>query len=104
MNQKEIFLKTESWLNDGLDVAIAFVVETWGSSPRPVGSAMVINNNHEIVGSVSGGCIESFVFGKALEIIKNNSFELLEFGVTDKQAWNVGLTCGGKIKVFLEIT
>ena len=102
MNEREIFLKTESWLKQNLDVAIAYVVQTWGSSPRPVGSAMVINNNNETIGSVSGGCIESFVFGKAIEVIKSDVSQVLEFGVSNKQAWDVGLTCGGKIKIFVE--
>ncbi len=102
MNEKEIFLKVESWLNSNLDVAIAYVVETWGSSPRPVGSTMIINNKNLVFGSVSGGCIESFVFGKALEVIRNNTPQTLDFGVTNEEAWDVGLTCGGKVKVFLE--
>ena len=63
---------------------------------------MVINSNHDIVGSVSGGCIENFVFAKSLEVIKNEIFQVLEFGVTNDQAWEVGLTCGGKIKVLVE--
>ena len=63
---------------------------------------MAVNSDHEIIGSVSGGCVESFVFGKALEVIKDNKVETLEFGVTNSKAWEVGLTCGGKIKVFLE--
>ena len=102
MNEKEIYSKILDWLKDKKDVAIASVIETWGSSPRPVGSIMAINNNNEIVGSVSGGCVESFVFSKALEVIKSNKVETLEFGVTNTKAWEVGLTCGGKIKVFLE--
>ena len=102
MNEKEIYFKILEWLKDKKEVAIANVIETWGSSPRPVGSIMAINNTNEIIGSVSGGCIESFVFGKALEVIKNNKVETLEFGVTNTKAWEVGLTCGGKIKVFLE--
>ncbi len=102
MNEKEIFLKAEEWLHKNLDIAIVSVVETWGSSPRPVGSSMIVNSNNEIVGSVSGGCIESFVFAKSLEVIKNSKFEILEFGVTNSKAWEVGLTCGGKIKVLVE--
>ena len=102
MNEKEIYIKILQWLNDKKEVAIANVIETWGSSPRPVGSIMAVNNDNDIIGSVSGGCIESFVFGKALEVIKYNNVKTLEFGVTNSQAWDVGLTCGGKIKVFLE--
>ena len=102
MNEKEIYIKILQWLNNKKEVAIANVIETWGSSPRPVGSIMAINSDHDIIGSVSGGCVESFVFGKALEVIKNNNVETLEFGVSNSKAWEVGLTCGGKIKVFLE--
>ncbi len=102
MNEIEIYAKISQWLNNKKEVAIANVIETWGSSPRPVGSIMAINNDHDIIGSVSGGCVESFVFGKALEIIKHNNVATLEFGVTNSKAWEVGLTCGGKIKVFLE--
>ena len=102
MNEKEIYIKVLQWLNNKKEVAIANVIETWGSSPRPVGSIMAINSDHDIIGSVSGGCVENFVFGKALEVIKNNNVETLEFGVTNSKAWEVGLTCGGKIKVFLE--
>ena len=102
MNEKEIYTKILQWLNNKKEVAIANVIETWGSSPRPVGSIMAVNSDHEIIGSVSGGCVESFVFGKALEVIKYNKVETLEFGVTNSKAWEVGLTCGGKIKVFLE--
>ena len=104
MNEKEIYIKILHWLNNEKEVAIANVIETWGSSPRPVGSIMAINSDHDIIGSVSGGCVENFVFGKALEVIKNNNVETLEFGVSNSKAWEVGLTCGGKIKVFLEKT
>ena len=102
MNEKEIFLKVEEWLLKSLDIAIITVIQTWGSSPRPVGSSMIVNSNHETLGSVSGGCIESFVFAKSLEVIKNNNYQILEFGVSNSQAWEVGLTCGGKIKVLVE--
>ena len=62
MNEKEIYIKILKWLNDKKEVAIANVIETWGSSPRPVGSIMAINSDHDIIGSVSGGCVENFVF------------------------------------------
>ena len=102
MNEKEIFKRAEEWLVNELDIAIVTVIETWGSSPRPVGSSMIVNLNNEILGSVSGGCIESFVFAKSLEVIKSNKFQTLEFGVSNSQAWEVGLTCGGRIKVLVE--
>ena len=102
MNEKDIYLKIQKWLDDKKEVALASVVDTWGSSPRPVGSVMAISDSHEIIGSVSGGCVENFVLGKALETLKNNRVEILDFGVSNSKAWEVGLTCGGKIKVFLE--
>ena len=102
MNEKEIFSKAEEWLKDELDIVIITVINTWGSSPRPVGSSMIVNSKNEIIGSVSGGCIESFVFAKSLEVIKSGKYQILEFGVTNSKAWEVGLTCGGKIKVLLE--
>ena len=64
MNEKEIFIRAEEWLIKGYDIAIITVIETWGSSPRPVGSSMIVNSKNDIIGSVSGGCIESFVFAK----------------------------------------
>ena len=102
MNEKEIFSKAEEWLERGLEIVIITVIETWGSSPRPIGSSMIVNSKNEIIGSVSGGCIENFVFAKSLEVFKSNTYQILEFGVTNSQAWEVGLTCGGKIKVLLE--
>jgi xanthine dehydrogenase accessory factor len=102
MNEKEIYNKIEIDLKRKKEIAVVSVIETWGSSPRPVGSTMVVSEDHKVFGSVSGGCIESFVYSKALEVIKNNKVITLEFGVTNKQAWEVGLTCGGKIKVFIE--
>lgn len=102
MNEKQIYLEALKWLESGIEFGKATVIETWGSSPRPIGSAMIVNQKNQILGSVSGGCIESFVFGKLLETIKNKKHSILEFGVTNSQAWEVGLTCGGKIKLLLE--
>ena len=102
MNEKEIYNNIEITLKRKKEIAVISVIKTWGSSPRPVGSTMVVSEDLKVFGSVSGGCIESFVYSKALEVIKNNKVITLEFGVTNKQAWEVGLTCGGKIKVFIE--
>ena len=98
MNEKEIYNNIEITLKRKKEIAVISVIETWGSSPRPVGSTMVVSEDHKVFGSVSGGCIESFVYSKALEVIKNNKVITLEFGVTNKQAWEVGLTCGGRLK------
>ncbi len=91
-----------AWRAAGKGVALATVVATWGSSPRPVGSQLVIRADGAFVGSVSGGCIEGAVVQEALEIIGSGRPRLLEFGVTNEQAWDVGLACGGKVRVYVE--
>lgn len=90
------------WLNAGRQVALATVVETCGSSPRPVGSSLVIAADGAFEGSVSGGCVESAVVSAAKEVIATGKSALLEFGYSDAEAWEVGLACGGQIQVFLE--
>jgi xanthine dehydrogenase accessory factor len=86
----------------GKGVALSTVIGTWGSSPRPVGSQLAIDSDGAFVGSVSGGCIEGAVIGEALETIKDGKVRILDFGVSDEQAWEVGLACGGNIKIFVE--
>jgi xanthine/CO dehydrogenase XdhC/CoxF family maturation factor len=83
-------------------VAIATVVETWGSAPRPVGSHLVIDDEGNFLGSVSGGCVEGAVVEEALEVIGSGAAKTLSFGVADETAWRVGLSCGGKIAVYVE--
>jgi xanthine/CO dehydrogenase XdhC/CoxF family maturation factor len=90
------------WREQGRGVAIATVVETWGSAPRPVGSHLVIDENGQFLGSVSGGCVEGAVVEEALDVISSGAARMLEFGVADETAWRVGLSCGGRIKVFVE--
>lgn len=92
----------EKWLSAGRKVAIATVVETWGSAPRPVGSHLVIDSEGNFEGSVSGGCVEGAVVAEAAEIIENKKPVMLEFGVADETAWQVGLSCGGRIRVYVE--
>ena len=92
----------ESWMKDGRDVSVATVVETWGSAPRPTGSHLVIDGEGNFEGSVSGGCVEGAVVAEALDVIGDGEPRMLEFGVADETAWRVGLSCGGKIKVFVE--
>jgi xanthine/CO dehydrogenase XdhC/CoxF family maturation factor len=91
-----------SWLGEGRKVARATVVSTWGSSPRPVGSQLVVDQDGNMVGSVSGGCIEGAVVHEARQAISTGRPKLLEFGVTDEQAWDVGLACGGTVQVYVE--
>ena len=83
-------------------MALATVVTTWGSSPRPVGSQLAVDDNGAMTGSVSGGCIEGAVVMEALEVDQDGKPRLLDFGVSDEQAWEVGLACGGKVQVFVE--
>ena len=90
------------WTAKGQKVALATVVATWGSSPRPVGSHMAVNEGGGFTGSVSGGCIEGAVVEAALESLKTGRTRVLEFGVTDEMAWEVGLACGGRIQVLVE--
>ena len=92
----------EGWMQEGRDVALATVVETWGSAPRPVGSHLVIDSDGNFHGSVSGGCVEGAVVTEALDVIASGKPKMLEFGVADETAWNVGLSCGGTIRVFVE--
>ena len=90
------------WRAEGRHVALATVVNTWGSSPRPVGSQLVIDGAGGFSGSVSCGCIEGAVVTEASEVIASGTPKMLTYGVTDDMAWAVGLTCGGTVKVFLE--
>jgi xanthine/CO dehydrogenase XdhC/CoxF family maturation factor len=92
----------ETWMGQGREVAIATVVETWGSAPRPAGSHLVIDSAGEFHGSVSGGCVEGDVIAEALDVIRHGEPKILEFGVADETAWRAGLSCGGRIRVYLE--
>lgn len=92
----------QDWVQSGRKVAVATVVETWGSAPRPVGSHLVIDADGNFHGSVSGGCVEGAVVEEAGDVITSGSAKMLEFGVADETAWRVGLSCGGRIKVFVE--
>jgi xanthine dehydrogenase accessory factor len=91
-----------AWRAAGRKVALATVARTWGSSPRPAGSKLAVNEATEFVGSVSGGCIEGAVIQEALEVMTTGVSRMLEFGVSDETAWEVGLACGGKVEVFVE--
>jgi hypothetical protein len=95
-------LTAQRWREDGRDVAIATVIETWGSAPRPAGSNLVIDAEGNFEGSVSGGCVEGAVITEALDVIGSGMPKMLEFGVADETAWQVGLSCGGRIRVYVE--
>ncbi len=98
----DLLKQAEDWRSHGRGVAIATVVETWGSAPRPVGSHLVIDEDGHFMGSVSGGCVEGAVVTEALDVIESGKPKMLEFGVADETAWKVGLSCGGRISVYVE--
>ncbi len=99
---EDILKAAEAWRREGRGVALATVVETWGSAPRPVGSHLVIDDRGNFLGSVSGGCVEGDVVTEALDVIGSGSPRMLEFGVADETAWRSGLSCGGTIRVYVE--
>lgn len=99
---KELLPTINDWLEKEKPFAIATVTKTWGSSPRPVGSSMIISNEMEMAGSVSGGCVEGAVIKAALPLIKQGTGENLAFGISNDEAWTVGLSCGGQVDVFAE--
>ncbi len=103
MNEEaELLEQALAWHRRGRRVAIATVVATWGSSPRPVGSQLIVDEEGRMLGSVSGGCIEGAVVQEALAVLGGAPPRLLEFGVSDERAWEVGLACGGRIQVYVE--
>jgi xanthine/CO dehydrogenase XdhC/CoxF family maturation factor len=100
--EEDVLATAEAWRESGREVAVATVVETWGSAPRPVGSHLVIDSEGNFFGSVSGGCVEGAVVEEAAEVIASGAPRMLEFGVADETAWRVGLSCGGRIRVYVE--
>jgi xanthine/CO dehydrogenase XdhC/CoxF family maturation factor len=94
--------EAQAWREAGRKVALATVVSTWGSSPRPAGSVLIVDDQGRMQGSVSGGCIEGAVIREAQEIMAGAAPKLLAFGVSDEQAWDVGLACGGRVQVWVE--
>ena len=97
-----VLAQAAAWKRSGLRVALATVVRTWGSSPRPAGSKLAVNERGEFVGSVSGGCIEAAVIAEALEVMRGEPARVIDYGVTDEAAWEVGLACGGKVEILVE--
>ena len=97
-----ILQQASDWLTQGRRIAIATVVETWGSAPQPIGSQLVIDAEGNFIGSVSGGCVEGAVVAEAADVIASGKPKLMNFGVADETAWKVGLACGGRIGVYVE--
>ena len=101
---EKILEKANLWIKANHKVALVTVIKTWGSSPRQVGSKMIVNENGDFSGSVSGGCLESSVIEESLQLIKGNmQFKKMELKVSNENAWEVGLACGGEITIYLEI-
>src|SRR6059058_547160 len=99
---RDVMTEVKAWLERGDPVAVATVISTWGSAPRPAGSRMAISQSGQIAGSVSGGCLEGEVFEQAQAILKGKPASLFHYGVSDDLAWTVGLSCGGEVDVLIE--
>ena len=97
-----VLREAQAWLEAGRSVAVATVIETWGSSPCPAGSQLIVDADGHFEGSVSGGCVEGAVIEKACEVLAQGEPAMLEFGVADEDAWSVGLACGGRVKIYVE--
>ena len=100
---EKILEEAKDWLEAKRNVILATVIQTWGSSPRQIGSRMIVNDKGDFSGSVSGGCVETAVVRECLCLFKEGkSFKKIEFKVSNENAWEVGLACGGEIAIFLE--
>ncbi|MBA3347278.1 MAG: XdhC family protein [Actinobacteria bacterium] len=99
---KEILSEIEAWRQKGEQVVVATVIATRRSAPRPVGSSLAISASGKLCGSVSGGCVENEVYEQARGVLENGTPKLLSYGISDDEAWSVGLPCGGEIDVFVE--
>ena len=100
---EKILDEAGDWLSAKRNVILATVIHTWGSSPRPIGSRMIVNDKGDFSGSVSGGCVETSVVRECLGLLKEKKpFKKIEFKVSNESAWEVGLACGGEITVYLE--
>ena len=98
----DILSDVDRWRTDGQRVAVATVIRTVGSSPRPLGSRMAVSDDGGIAGSVSGGCIEGAVIEEAQSVLEDGRPKRLRYGISDELAWSVGLTCGGEVEVLVE--
>lgn len=100
---EKILDEAHQWIQQKRNVVLATVIQTWGSSPRPIGSRMIINDKGDFSGSVSGGCVEGDVVRQSIELLsKPENFKKIEYKVSNESAWEVGLACGGEIAVYLE--
>lgn len=102
ISDDNVLAEAARWKSEGASVGLATVVSTWGSAPRQVGSQLAVHEDGRFVGSVSGGCIEGAVVHEAIDAIGDGKPRLLDFGISNEQAWEVGLACGGEMKVYVE--
>jgi len=100
---RDLISTIDAWRARGDGVALATVVKTNGSTPRPMGAKMIVNSRGEFAGSVSGGCVEGAVIDEARHVLKTGKPKLVKYGIADETAWDVGLSCGGMIEVFVEV-
>lgn len=100
---RDLISTIDAWRARGDGVALATVVATGGSTPQPLGAKMIVNSRGEFAGSVSGGCVEGAVIAEALRVIKTGKPQLIQYGIADETAWDVGLSCGGMIQVFVDL-
>jgi len=99
---RDVMEDLQRWRSEGQEVALATLIKVSGSAPRPLGSKLAISSGGSMTGSVSGGCVEGVVFEEAQEVLANGKPKRLLYGITDEEAWSVGLTCGGEIEVLIE--
>ena len=100
---EKILDEAYQWIQQKRNVVLATVIQTWGSSPRPIGSRMIINDKGDFSGSVSGGCVEGDVVRQSIELLsKSENFKKIQYKVSNESAWEAGLACGGEIAIFLE--
>lgn len=99
---KEILRELDEWTDAGERAAVATVIRTWGSTPRPVGSTFAVTASGKVAGSVSGGCLEGAVYEEAQEVLQSGQPRVLHYGISDEMAFQVGLSCGGEVDIFVE--
>lgn len=99
---REVLEQIDTWIDQGEEIAVATVISAAGSTPRPVGARMIVTRTGKMHGSVSGGCVEGAVVETAIDVLEQRRPRLVSFGISDEMAWDVGLSCGGTIEVFVE--
>lgn len=99
---RDVLEQIDNWLGEGEEIAVATVISTAGSTPRPVGARLIVTRTGKMHGSVSGGCVEGAVVETAMDVLDSGKPRLVSFGITDEMGWEVGLSCGGEIEVFVE--